>query len=433
MKQSSISTKILPVLFAIWAVDLIFFGSGRFLSIFGVQLRKITFSLFCLFTIFDAVFARRRYSPRVLLTITLLLLFFGVWVIVIPVVADGDVRYAVSDAMPLMSVVVYLILPKDFLLFGWPRIRPLILGLILSVAVVHIMIFVLALLDISAAERIGDLLKLWMEAQSGGRATSVFLVPQPSGILRVYFGMSNLMFLGLYAGLKRTDRERWMTGLACILIVALAFMTTLTRSLVMGCITSIIVYVLTRNYFCRPRKVTFSRMFLAVGVPVLCSFFLSFTIIYDIAARFDIGRITSDEIRGPELLGLALKFLDSPVVGGGFGATSFFVPDPTAPYSYDFTMVALAMKLGVLGFTLAIMIAAAVLTAFKERTLSSKVRPIYAVFAGYLVSCFYNPYIMSSFGTFFLLILLFEYAGTMRGECRKCRRTLQPVAVPAAT
>lgn len=405
----ALATKVFPVLFVIWTFDLIFLGSGGYYELFGLTPRKYIFLLFFGLSFF-LIFVRLRLENRRLLYCWILYsLFFLIWAAIIPLITHGNIAYALNDALPLVGVGLFMIFPEAFSKDGWKKTRTAIVLFVMFFALLHVAIFVAAMMSIELVYPIVEFLKTFMEPLEYDKETSVFLVLQDSGLLRTYFGSSNLLFIGLYCALRELEKKRFLVGGWLLALLCFAFVATLTRSFLIGFVFSVFVFVGFKRYFVRnaPRL---TAVYLLISAPFVLSFILIPTMYPDLAASLGFSRGESDDVRWPQMLGLLDRLSESPIFGHGFGQTSYTVSDENAPYAFELTIFSLMMKLGSLGFLAALAIPACVIKGSSNIAYPRYSRSLYATYFGYVISCFFNPYMISLFGTFFFLFLLFEYS-----------------------
>lgn len=404
-----LATKVFPALFCTWAFDLIFLGAGGYYELFGLTPRKYIFILFFVLSVFSIFVRFRLESRRLLCYWVIYSLFFLIWAAFVPLISHGNIVHALNDAMPLIGVGLFMIFPDAFSKYGWAKTRNVIVVFVMLFALLHVVVFVAAMISGELVLPIGEILKKYMEPAEYDKETSVFLVLQDSGLLRTYFGSSNLLFVGVYYALRELEEKRFVVGGWLLVLLCFAFVATLTRSFLIGFVFSWFVFFGFKSYFVR-KEPRLAAIYLLTLAPFVFSLILIPTMYPDLTALLGLSRGESDDVRWPQMLGLLDRFSESPIFGNGFGQASYTVSDENAPYAFELTVFSLLMKLGSLGFLAALAIPACVIKESSNIAYPRYSRSLYATYFGYIISCFFNPYMFSLFGTFLFLFLLFEYS-----------------------
>ena len=277
----------------------------------------------------------------------------------------------------------------------------------------HIILYGMSLVSPQFLDVAGEFLRLLWEPADATVELFVFLTPLDSGVLRVYFGSSFLLLLGLYFAVEKYHspiRKCLICRIAFSLLVVLALWTTNTRSLLLGAA----IFIFALPLFARAIK-RIQWNFLTVTLLIVAPFFLSFMLVpaFDpqMLTNLGIAREGSDDLRADQFWPLFEAFLASPLFGQGFGSNAALIRSEEAPYSYELSILALFMKIGIVGF----LFATAILSSSLNSSMSKKgkffpkeIAPLYALYFSYIFSCFFNPYMFGFFGTFFSLFILYE-------------------------
>lgn len=409
-------------IFFIFLLDLLFLGAG--LNIYGLNIssRKIFFLLFCASSliIYFGSFAERDVD-----NFTVVLsgcLFVLIWVVLIPLISHGNLAYAVSDAVPLIASGIFLLttsfpLWKNF----WIVVRQLTLIFLYIFTILHVILYLIFLVYPDSVVDLAELFALILDVGTGDEAQFVFFTSLDDGISRIYFGSSFLLLIGFYFLFSDEDesfgsgfRSRFL--FTVLLVVAL--WATNTRSLLLGAVAMVIIFPISR-WLMRQIYKSWATIFLLLFLPILLTFFLIPTVDMQLLAFFGLDRDGSDDIRSEQLYSLLNSFSENLLFGLGFGANALIVRSEDAPYSYELSILALFMKIGVAGIFVACGIWTSILLNLlpKEgQEFEKKFAALYALYISFIISCFYNPYIFGFFGTFFLLFLLYEFAFVARGK-----------------
>lgn len=414
MQHLDISTRIKYLIFLFFTLDIFFMGSGQNYAVFGLSTRKLLFGLFCLFSAMTYFWSFNRkpiLSSYLLLGLVGFILF---WVVIIPLYFHGNISYSIADALPIIAPGIYLITDDFSNREGiWVKIRAVVFYSLLIFVALHIILYGMSLVSPQFLDVAGEFLRLLWEPKDGTVELFVFLTPLDNGVLRVYFGSSFLLLLGLYFSVEKYRspiRKCSICRIAFFLLVVLALWATNTRSLLLGAV----VFIFALPLFARAIK-RIQWNFLTVTLLIAAPFFLSFMLIptFDpqMLTNLGVAREGSDDIRADQFWPLFEAFLASPLFGQGFGSNAALIRSEEAPYSYELSILALFMKIGIVGFLFATAILSISLNSSmpkKGKFFPKEIAPLYALYCSYIFSCFFNPYMFGFFGTFFSLFILYE-------------------------
>lgn len=420
MRNVDVNSKIKYLIFLFFTLDVFLMGSGTLYTIFGVTTRKLLFAIFCIFSVITYFWSFQTKPILQRRSIAGFVLFVTLWVAIIPLYITGNISYSLADALPLIGSGVYL-LTVDFSRHegSWINIRKVIFFSLIAFTVLHIILYGLSIVKPHLAEVAGEFLRLLWEPDNAPVELFVFLTPLNNGLLRVYFGSSFFLLMGLYFAAQKYQSP--IEG--CVLcraivyfLVILALWATNTRSLLLGAVVFVFILPIVSRVFEKiPRN--FGGVLLLLVAPFLLSFILIPTFDPQFLSNFGIAREGSDDLRAEQFEPLLGAFLDSPLIGQGFGASVSVIRAEDAPYSYELSILDLFMKIGVLGFLFAVTILAGLIYSSIPKDIKffpKNIAPLYALYFSYIFSCFFNPYMFGFFGTFFSLFLLYE-AGFLGG------------------
>jgi len=402
--------------FFLFVLDILFLGSGINIPGLGISSRKIFFGIFfCLsFIVYFCDFSGRGKID--VLTIIIAVLFLFAWVFFIPLLGEGNFAYAISDAMPLIALGVFL-LTTDFsgCNNAWNYIRRILLIFLYGFSLLHVILYLIFLVRPDFMGFLQSAFAVVLDVGTGDDARYVFFTPLDGGGVRVYFGSSFLLLIGIYF-LLSDDGDFFGRGLrskiffAALLVGAL--WATNTRSFMMGSIAMLLSFSIFRWLMAYMKK-SWLTIFTLLSLPFMLIFLLIPTVDVEILQVFGLERGGSDDIRFIQLYPLMNAFLENYVFGLGFGASASFVRAEDAPYAYELSILALFMKIGLVGVMVACGIFATTLRNILSRESGGsikKISAVYALYFSFIISCFYNPYIFGFFGTFFILFVLYEFS-----------------------
>ena len=409
--------KLLRVLagaaFFAFVLEIIAGGSGEAFSIAGISARYLVFAtcVFCFALLKLAGFFSLAFPVSRVLSVSLFCVFIALWIVLLPLMYGHGIQHALKDAAPFLGAALLLLLFDRMLLLSyWPHVRVLVFGLLAAFAVLHIGIYAAGQIDLDLALKFADALKRVFESKSAEIEKFVFIVPSGE-VARVYFGSSFLLLVGLYLVFAFSGRMGFIRTAIFFLVFCAAIFATETRSLIVAASVFILLYALVKRFrFRKPMRGIV--VFVLLVLPLASSFFLLPTI--DSAVIFDntLSRGESDQIRPEQMAGLLDAYVKTPLAGRGFGASVDPVRNVDTPYSYELSMLALYMKIGIGGML--------VLAASWALWLAPTIRRIdctkyanvvgtYPLYCSMVVASFYNPYLFGFFGTFFVIFICLEF------------------------
>ncbi|WP_348688825.1 hypothetical protein [Acidovorax soli] len=404
------------LVFFLFVLDLLLLGAGVDIPGMNVSSRKLFFLLFgvaSLLVYFGEFATRGSVDVVPMLAASL---FLCVWAIFIPYFVHGNFAYAMSDVMPLAASGVFLF-TADFPRWRnvWTDIRGMLLAFLYAFALLHVILYLILMVYPDLLLDLAETFALIFDVGVGDDARFVFFTPLDGGGARIYFGSSFLLLIGLYF-LISDEGEYFGSGLRSWVVFAAlligALWATNTRSLLLGAAAMLFLFPVSRWLMSRLRK-SWLTLFLLLVLPFFLSFLLIPTVDTELLAFLGLGREGSDDVRSEQLYSLLNAFSEHWLFGLGFGANASFVRAEASPYAYELSILALFMKIGVVGILVACGIWASLLVSPQlgmEKASARKLSALYVLYFSFVVSCFYNPYIFGFFGTLFLLFVLYEFS-----------------------
>lgn len=402
--------------FFLFVLDVIFLGAG--VDIPGVEIssRKLFFGVFFILSFFAYFGDYDSREGNDISVVLMSFLFLFVWVFLIPFIKDGNIFYAISDAMPLVALGVFL-LTVDFPRWKntWIIIRRLMLCFLYVFSLIHIVLYIVFIVYPQYLFLIQEVFASTFDVGTGDDARFVFFTPLEGDGTRVYFGSSFFLLIGVYFFFS-DERELFGRGVRSrylfAFLMAGALWATNTRSFMMGAVSMVFAFMVFSWLLVYLRQ-SWTTIFVLIALPLFLVFFLIPTVDVQLLESLGLGRVGSDDIRSVQLYPLFNAFFDNFIFGAGFGASATFVRSETTPYAYELSILALFMKIGILGVLVACGIFASTLRKMVSMGRGGsikKVSAVYALYFSFVVSCFYNPYAFGLFGTLFLLFVMYEFS-----------------------
>lgn len=339
------------VLACLFTIELIIGGPGYWM-VGNFSIRKLLFAANFAWFIGLWSIGRIRLGRGELLVVSALLALLLGWVVIIPLSGGPtQLSMALQDGSPLATAFLAVLYQGFFRRRrrSWQRFCTVATASLVFVAIANI--------------------ALWCVGMSGD--TGDFLA---QGAALYWFTLGKLdLEPPLYVGLMPDGffRAMWITGtlylpalLYCIaarrklgvLLFTAALLATYTRALWLAAVLGIVV---AQALSPRHRRFIDSRIALAmmvVAVVGLSTLLLgsavgdSDSVVSLLSAR--LGSTFSDQSaneRFDQIGPLLEKWSQAPWLGNGFGAHASLVRSDDAPYSYELTVLALLMKMGVVG------------------------------------------------------------------------------------
>lgn len=414
---NSINLKTMQLwLFLLFGFELFIFGSGLHFSLGWMTPRKVIFALFSGVALLNFLSIRSKSSINNSILIIMWMAFFLFWIFVLWLFEDRPFSYGLRDALPFIGVMIFYLSSQTMTDDKyWNLAKTCVAILIFMYAALHVVISIMGFYSADLALEFANYLKYFMEPENYVVESSVFIVPLVSGLVRVYFVGSCMLLLGLYLW-PWVYRRNTLAGISYIAFIYLALLSTLTRSFLISTVIYLIGNSIFRFIF-RRIKLSIPILLIAIAAPFFASQILLFTIDPVFLNSMGLGRDISDDLRYEQFKPLFDAFLNSPVVGHGFGLSVEPIRNEDGPYSYELSIVALFAKIGIFGLLLAsYFLAVTIKISSKINKLTDDGIRLYSLYFAFVFGSFFNPYLFSFYGTFFLLFLLYDYSNLSRNR-----------------
>jgi hypothetical protein len=325
--------KIINYALILFSLDILLTSSGNWTNYIGINIRKVLFIAICFIT---TIFWLRnlKITKKELEIQLLLILFLIIWGWVIPLIAGTEVRNSLGDSLPFYGI-LFLIPIYEYINYyiSWDDAKIFIFRIIKTLAIIHILLMLLFYLyefDNEKLQFINNILE--------GGANSINIGYRPDfGVLS---GSSIFLFIGLYLAL--TSKKKSFLD---IIIIISAIILTGTRSLGIGAVLLILFYLVKNNLNINSKKIILGFTFFLVSITIPIVVIIK----YGFFNSSVLSRDVSDEYRVQQISGIIEKIINNPFFGIGFGGHTDLVSNESAPYSYELSILALMMKLGIIG------------------------------------------------------------------------------------
>jgi hypothetical protein len=404
--------KVIGVLFTI---ELILGGSGFWSSNIGLPVRKILFALLAGLLVFKW-FGREKCNTDMDFLILLSITGLIVWVGLIPLLHGIPSEYSVSDSLPLVGLLLIFI-SYDYFEHKpkiWENFSNILFWLTLVIGLIHILIYTISLVDYTSAMEVTGLLISLLDpsAGEGEGSSTVTIGMSPDGRFRVMWISSVFLLLSLYLSVKRLGKRQFITGIIGLLVSILAIYSTGTRGFVFGIVIgasqALFLYAVNKRFKPATHVLIFwGVLFLFLNVIILLPLYSP-----DFLSMIGTARSDSDHDRYEQIQSLFDAFTNHFVLGNGFGATANIVRSSDSPFSYEVSILALYMKLGIVGIALVWFIVyrltCNIFSYFSIRPSEVKISILYGFVSAFVVASNTNPYLSSFVGLGIILFIYYE-------------------------
>lgn len=400
-------------------IDLLFSGSGLWSEPLGFSVRKLTFASVCIYSLFYWL-GSDAWKFSELAAVLSLAVFIFVWSFYVPLLGRGDIASAVSDSQLFLGLLfapaIYSVVSREG---DWNAIKGWIFNLTLVLSCVHVLFWLINFLVPDFFPELVLFVKQILEPSRDETETSVY-IGYVGDSLRVFWGSSIFLLVGFYLSVKGFRRENLVGSSLKFLLLFLAILLTLTR----GMVLSIPLFFVAAGFFRWAIKsirnsalvyILYGVLLLGVTVPVVLLSDPS------VLSSLGVGRDISDDLRSEQIFSLMRSFLNQFLVGGGFGISADVIRSESAPWSYEMSILALYMKIGIFGILFLLLVFVLFcLTGNFSLNSNEKVIDLSRIGAFGVIVTFCgntNPYLFSMLGIGLILFFYFDFRCVSGQEC----------------
>ena len=397
-------------------MDLALTGSGQWSAALGFSVRRLVLVMLAGYALTLWIGA----SLRGLAGVLGIGLFLLIWSVQIPLFYEVPLAFSLDDSQLFLGLLFAPALAQAVVRSGcWPQALRLIDYSVLMLALLHIGLF--------AAEKIlpggsADLvlaMRTVLEPSRSEQETNFLVGPLAEGF-RVFWGSTIFLLLGLYLAVRNFNRRPFWLSLTILLGIGLAIQLTLTRAMLL----SIPLFLFLACFF--NLMLGWLRLstvlYLLIGSALL-ALTLPTVLLADptLLAAVGLGREVSDDIRYEQVMALSDGIMATPWFGSGMGAHVDLVRSEASPWMYELSMLALYMKIGLIGvvwlLVTFVVLARAETVDLHHLPISADIRWTLARIAALLFCIFFcgntNPYLFSMLGWGLLVFAYIEFCFTI--------------------
>jgi hypothetical protein len=392
---------IISWVFMLFCTEVILMGPGDWSAPLGFSVRKILFVLsFILVGV--SFISDRTIDLRDLKLFIYGIIFFYVFGLIVPSQYNVDAAYSFADLSPLAGLLFLPFFVGFYKKSGrWVKDRKLVSTALLLLALLHILLLVVGTLSRQMGEFAITTMQGIYEPGITAVNSKIAIGYTPDGIIRVQWGSSCLLLLGLYFGVGQLMEKKSIYHVFYILACCVAIYSTQSRGLFFSILLGLAHYMVF--YYCLPlRRLNFSHYLVGLVVVLAAAMLILPFFSPEFLAYLGLSREGSDDERFLQIAPLMLNWMKHLFVGTGFGSAIDLVRSETAPYAYEVSVLSMLMKIGLIGLSSALILCSCLLTrCFNGLVLSKqkkKIVLIYTMVFVYVLASNTNPYISNFFG-----------------------------------
>lgn len=401
----------------LFSIDIILMGSGKWSDYFGFPFRKVFFIIICAYSAWFWL-SRGLATARELQAISCLAILLMLWGLLLPALYETNLSFALGDSLPLYGLLfapaINCVISKNGL---WNDSRNFIYWLARLLAVAHVTIATLGILFRDQAEIITVFVNYVLDPVEGGIVGINF---EPD-TFRIMYGSSLFLLLGFYICMDRLRTSSKISNILNAVLFLAAIAATTTRSFYLAVVLSWCIYFCFRLV---PLKFRLSIGFFLTMGAILALLTVPIVLMADPSFVAQLGLLSrpeSDAQRYLQSVGLLASLADNILIGKGFGAQTDLTSQAIAPYSFELSILAYDMKVGIIGLVVTVLIFALYARTAQLSTLAQVGKERFAVwFAAIFVTIFIsntNPYLFSFLGFYLLMFFYLELRSFYSVRC----------------
>jgi hypothetical protein len=406
------------LILSIYFLEIIFGASGSWSdSAIGINIRKLIF-IFLFIHITYIVFFQGKINFYQVAYLAFGFSYLLLAAIIVPFYMQTRVDFIFIDCIPL-AIIFYLswaltvynskkfINDKKYL----NKLLDIVYYSTIILALIHIMLYLMLTYIPEIGYGYLEQLRLFMDPSNIG---NLFIGPMEDGSIRVFWISSLFLVFGLYKSLSNVVYRPRFNQLVILGISIAGIFCTQTRSIILSVPIGIVlgwylINLIINRYL---NKNAISLLF--VVILFLVTAISTFALSPEILSSIGIDREGSDFERNTQIVYLLNTWSNNLVFGVGFGGQSDYIRSIDLPFSYEMSILALFMKIGVIGFFVFFFWIGYLSTGY----LNSNIRNIFRYKYNYIfffssiftywVAFNTNPYLSNSIGVSIVLLSLLE-------------------------
>lgn len=384
--------------------DITLMGSGAWAEVTGLPLRWAAFAVLCFVAVQRIAIKKNKELKDRLVVSSMLLSFAFIWIIIIPALGNINFLSSLKDGMFFIGLVfIFIIAEYSNAKFDAIKIEKFFIFIVLVLTLIHIALGSLQFFGLVEGEVLAYVARLVLEPNYNEN-TQVYVGYMLENTFRVFWISSMFIFVGIALSIKNFNKALcWKnTGFIALLVLALFF--TKTRSLIIASLIFPILFYLTKLVL--NKKTKFHKTHLAVIVLFLMPFAVFMLNSAAVIDFLGLSRDLSDSIRIEQQSYLMDAFFKNPILGSGFGSSASEIRSETSPWSYELNMVALLMKIGILGVLFLYVIIYRIFTFYACYSNKTNLAHSYALLLSIIFIGSTNPMLFNLAGLLVIFIII---------------------------
>ena len=403
------STQFITILIIALIYEIALGGSGAWsINVFGFSIRK---ALFILINVsFLVSFLTEKQQTLAYIQIAITIMFFLIWGLLIPSIKGTNLIHSISDFLPLIGITLVAIFTS--------KTKKLKVNLILKhafyasfiSALIHIIIYILFITGNPLIDGIKLFIIEFFMTKKEFAADNINISDAGNGNVRVFWASSSFLVLGYTISIYRYILNKTFINLILIFILGLAVFATYLEAF-MAFVVFIPISFKVLN------AVIIKDKFTKLSILKNSIFMIAALLLIQLSIYLATG---SDSIRQLQAIHLLNTIGDNFFWGVGFGGSSSVIRSEFSPWTYELSIIALIMKLGLIGsFILSIIVVMLMLIPLngKKISLMPLKRKTLVLLSSFLIGYLFigstNPFIFSLVGWQILMVTYLWYINTL--------------------
>ena len=404
----------------IYVVEVILGGPGFWSTTYlHFDVRRVLFVIICTLLLTGIVSSKAKIRLVDSVTLVLGIVAFIVWLLLIPWYHGTDQTFAIADGTPAVSMFIatWLLLiqartwgPSAVPIYR--RISNVAFITATMSALAHVLLYSFL---ISLPETTYPYLKVLNRIFDANESGSLYIGPMPDGSTRVFWVSSLFIVFGLYCSARKFIASKSVISVLLAALFLAAIYVTQTRALILGVPAAVLMVLLLQRLVVRPGQSILGPAFFVTVLLFSLTFLLVTAASTDITSLLGLDRGESDNGRTLQIGPLLEAWWDNPILGSGFGSHAAMIRSDTAPFSYEMSILALYMKVGIAGAVLSCAYFMYLALSFVQssESLAKRKRKFAVLFGAVYIFYFVfntNPYLSNSVGVAIVYLCCIELA-----------------------
>lgn len=416
-KSNRIVDLVLLSLMLILFVDIVFMGTGAWTNLINFSVRKYLFSIISAYSLAYWLNNNNDIIDDVR-AVNFLFIFLLLWELV-ALLKGVPLKNAISDSLALYGLIFAKAI--DFTInrrYNYELLKKVLLLLTIALAIIHLVLCIWGNLSADGAIQAKILATFILDPVRGMDSSDLMIHTTPEGFFRVYWTSSAFLLIGLYLSIQRVGRSMRIINYLLVCLFISAIICTWSRGVIIGSFFIVLAAIASIGISTRQRInvvffAAFGALLMAMTIPLVI---MSKP---ELIQLFGISRVGSDEWRNGQVDFLISELVNNFLWGTGFGGhAKGWTSSSQFPWSYEMSVLAYYMKVGVIGTLFSLFIFIEFMRSTHIKKINRLTRLDFATLCGLLIAIVFasntNPYLFSLSGTIFILFIYLEFCSIGR-------------------